>query len=79
MKNLLKLILLSAFIIAQDIGSNINSFNTNVVIRPANDNLEVITYIEIFNRNLQFIKVPPKKTLKKPNTSCSIWGIFVSF
>lgn len=57
MKNLLKLILLSAFIIAQDIGSNINSFNTNVVIRPANDNLEVITYIEIFNRNLQFIKV----------------------
>tara|TARA_B100000902_G_C27314951_1_gene920697 strand:+ start:2685 stop:3905 length:1221 start_codon:yes stop_codon:yes gene_type:complete len=57
MKNLLLIILLSAFVTAQDTVSNVNSYNTNVVVRPVNDEIEVITFVEIFNRNLQFIKI----------------------
>src|SRR6056300_340753 len=57
MKNLLLIILLSAFVTAKDTVSNVNSYNTNVVVRPVNDDIEVITFVEVFNRNLQFIKV----------------------
>ena len=56
MKKNILFILFTAFLSAQSINSNVNSFKANVVIRPSNDNLEVITYVEIFNRNLQFLK-----------------------
>ena len=56
MKKKIISILFLSIIGAQGINSNINSFNTNVVLRPADGNIEVITYVEIFNRNLQFLK-----------------------
>lgn len=56
MKKNILFILFTAFLSAQSINSNVNSFKANVVIRPSNDNIEVITYVEIFNRNLQFLK-----------------------
>ena len=54
-KNIITILFLS-IIGAQGINSNINSFNTNVVLRPTENNIEVITFVEIFNRNLQFLK-----------------------
>ena len=54
-KNIITILFLS-IIGAQGINSNINSFNTNVVLRPSESNIEVITFVEIFNRNLQFLK-----------------------
>tara|TARA_B100001113_G_C21088176_1_gene613054 strand:- start:188 stop:1408 length:1221 start_codon:yes stop_codon:yes gene_type:complete len=56
MKNNVIIIILTTFIAAQGINSNINSFKTNVVLRPFDDKIEVITYVEIFNKNLQFLK-----------------------
>ena len=56
MKKNILFILLTALLSAQSINSNVNSYKTNVVVRPSNDNLEVITYVEIYNRNLQFLK-----------------------
>jgi len=56
MKNNVIIIILTTFIAAQGINSNINSYKTNVVLRPFEDKIEVITYVEIFNRNLQFLK-----------------------
>ena len=56
MKNNIIIIILTTFIAAQGINSNINSYKTNVVLRPFEDKIEVITYVEIFNRNLQFLK-----------------------
>ena len=56
MKNNIIIIILTTFISAQGINSNINSYKTNVVLRPFEDKIEVITYVEIFNRNLQFLK-----------------------
>ena len=60
MKNNIIIIFLTTFIAAQginsNINSNINSYKTNVVLRPFEDKIEVITYVEIFNRNLQFLK-----------------------
>ena len=56
MKKNILFILLTALLSAQSINSNVNSYKTNVVVRPINDNLEVITYVEIYNRNLQFLK-----------------------
>ena len=50
-KNIITILFLS-IIGAQGINSNINSFNTNVVLRPSESNIEVITFVEIFNRNL---------------------------
>ena len=54
-KNVLIIFFIS-LINAQGINSNINSFKTNVILRPAPDSVEVITYVEIFNKNLQFLK-----------------------
>ena len=54
-KNIITILFLS-IVGAQGINSNINSFNTNVVLRPTENNIEVITFVEIFNRNLQFLK-----------------------
>ena len=54
-KNIITILFLSV-VGAQGINSNINSFNTNVVLRPSEGNIEVITFVEIFNRNLQFLK-----------------------
>ena len=54
-KNIITILFLS-IVGAQGINSNINSFNTNVVLRPSESNIEVITFVEIFNRNLQFLK-----------------------
>ena len=56
MKNNIIIIILTTFIAAQGINSNINSYKTNVVLRPFEDKIEVITYVEIFNRNLQSLK-----------------------
>ena len=47
-KNIITILFLS-IIGAQGINSNINSFNTNVVLRPSESNIEVITFVEIFN------------------------------
>ena len=54
-KNFL-LFLFISLINAQGINSNINSFKTNVILKPTSDSIEVITYVEIFNKNLQFLK-----------------------
>ena len=54
-KNIIITLFLS-LIGAQGINSNIKSFNTNVVLRPTEGNIEVIAFVEIFNRNLQFLK-----------------------
>ena len=56
MKKSILIILFTAQVVAQGINSNINSFKTNVVLRPSDNNIEVITFVEIFNRNLQFLK-----------------------
>ena len=56
MKKSILIILFTAQVAAQGINSNINSFKTNVVLRPSDNNIEVITFVEIFNRNLQFLK-----------------------
>lgn len=56
MKRNILIILLTAFVSAQSINSNVNSYKTNVVIRPSNDSLEIVTYVEIYNKNLQFLK-----------------------
>jgi len=56
MKRKILIILLTSFVSAQSINSNVNSYKTNVVIRPSNDSLEIITYVEIYNKNLQFLK-----------------------
>ena len=54
-KNIL-IILFASIIGAQGINSNINSYKTNVILRPSDENIEVIAFVEIFNRNLQFLK-----------------------
>jgi len=54
-KNFLFIIFIS-LINAQGLKSNINSFKTDVILRPSSDSIEVITYVEIFNKNLQFLK-----------------------
>ena len=56
MKKNILLIILIAFINAQSINSNVNSYKTNVVVRPVDQSLEVIAYVEIYNKNLQFLK-----------------------
>ena len=56
MKKNILIILFASIIGAQGINSNINSYKTNVVLRPSDDNIEVIAFVEIFNRNLQFLK-----------------------
>jgi len=56
MKSFILLILLLFTANAQSVNSNVNMFKTNVVVKPLNNNLEVITYVEIYNRNLQFLK-----------------------
>ena len=56
MKKNILIILFSTLVGAQGINSNINSFKTNVVLRPSDNGVEVIAFVEIFNRNLQFLK-----------------------
>ena len=56
MKKNILILLFTALVGAQGINSNINSFKTNVVLRPSENNIEVIAFVEIFNRNLQFLK-----------------------
>ena len=56
MKKNVLIILFIAFAEAQGLNSNINSFKTNVVLRPSENMIEVITIVEVFNRNLQFLK-----------------------
>ena len=56
MKKNILIILFITLVGAQGINSNINSFKTNVVLRPSENNIEVIAFVEIFNRNLQFLK-----------------------
>ena len=56
MKKNILILLFTTLIGAQGINSNINSFKTNVVLRPSENNIEVIAFVEIFNRNLQFLK-----------------------
>jgi GWxTD domain-containing protein len=56
MKKNILLIILITFINAQSINSNVNSYKTNVVVRPVDQSLEVIAYVEIYNKNLQFLK-----------------------
>ena len=56
MKKNILIILFSTLVGAQGINSNINSYKTNVVLRPSENSMEVITFVEIFNRNLQFLK-----------------------
>ena len=55
MKKNILIILFASVIGAQGINSNINSYKTNVVLRPSDENVEVIAFVEIFNRNLQFL------------------------
>ena len=56
MKKNILIILFATIVGAQGINSNINSYKTNVVLRPSENGVEVITFVEIFNRNLQFLK-----------------------
>tara|TARA_Y100000768_G_scaffold388867_1_gene388083 strand:+ start:750 stop:1973 length:1224 start_codon:yes stop_codon:yes gene_type:complete len=57
MKKLFPIILLfSSSIICQSLTSNIDLYKSNIVIIPKDNQLEVKTYVEIFNRNLQFVK-----------------------
>ena len=56
MKKNILIILFTTLVGAQGINSNINSYKTNVVLRPSDNSMEVITFVEIFNRNLQFLK-----------------------
>ena len=56
MKKNILILLFATLIGAQGINSNINSYKTNVVLRPSENNIEVIAFVEIFNRNLQFLK-----------------------
>ena len=56
MKKNILIILFATLVGAQGINSNINSYKTNVVLRPSENSIEVITFVEIFNRNLQFLK-----------------------
>ena len=56
MKKNILILLFTTLVGAQGINSNINSFKTNVVLRPSDNNIEVIAFVEIFNRNLQFLK-----------------------
>ena len=56
MKKNILILLFTTLVGAQGINSNINSFKTNVVLRPSENNIEVIAFVEIFNRNLQFLK-----------------------
>ena len=56
MKKNILIILFTTLVGAQGINSNINSYKTNVVLRPSENSMEVITFVEIFNRNLQFLK-----------------------
>ena len=56
MKKSILLVLFAVFVSAQNTNSNVNAYKTNVVFRPIDDGLQVITYVEIFNRNLQFLK-----------------------
>jgi len=57
MKKLFPIILLfSSFITCQSLTSNIDLYKSNIVIIPKDNQLEVKTYVEIFNRNLQFVK-----------------------
>ena len=56
MKKNILIILFITLVGAQGINSNINSYKTNVVLRPSENSMEVITFVEIFNRNLQFLK-----------------------
>ena len=56
MKKNIFIILFTTLVGAQGINSNINSYKTNVVLRPSENSMEVFTFVEIFNRNLQFLK-----------------------
>ena len=56
MKKNILILLFATLIGAQGINSNINSYKTNVVLRPSDNSMEVIAFVEIFNRNLQFLK-----------------------
>ena len=56
MKKNILIILFTTLVGAQGINSNINSYKTNVILRPSENSMEVITFVEIFNRNLQFLK-----------------------
>lgn len=56
MKKNILIILFATFVGAQGINSNINSYKTNVVLRPFDNSMEVIAFVEIFNSNLQFLK-----------------------
>ena len=56
MKKNILIILFTTLVGAQGINSNINSYKTNIVLRPSENSMEVITFVEIFNRNLQFLK-----------------------
>ena len=56
MKKNILIILFTTLVGAQGINSNINSYKTNVVLRPSDNSMEVIAFVEIFNRNLQFLK-----------------------
>ena len=57
MKKLFPIILLfSSFIFCQSLTSNIDLYKSNIIIIPKDNQLEVKTYVEIFNRNLQFVK-----------------------
>ena len=56
MKKNILIILFITLVGAQGINSNINSYKTNVVLRPSKNSVEVIAFVEIFNRNLQFLK-----------------------
>tara|TARA_B100001057_G_scaffold39174_3_gene35298 strand:- start:1116 stop:1394 length:279 start_codon:yes stop_codon:yes gene_type:complete len=58
MKKIFPIILLfSSFAFCQSLTSNIDLYRSNIVVKPVNDKLQVNTFIEIYNRNLQFVKV----------------------
>ncbi len=60
MKKNILIILFITLVGAQGINSNINSYKTNVTLRPFENGIEVIAFVEIFNRNLQFLKKDTK-------------------
>ena len=58
MKKIFPIILLfSSLAFCQSLTSNIDLYRSNIVVKPVNDKLQVNTFIEIYNRNLQFVKV----------------------
>ena len=56
MKKNILIILFTTLVGAQGINSTINSYKTNIVLRPSQNSIEVIAFVEIFNSNLQFLK-----------------------